>query len=89
MNERDIRAQRAYAVREGRKEGFEKGHAEGLAEGRTKGLAEGLAEGMAEGMAEGKAEGKAEVAKAMLQGGVPVEQICRFTGLTEDRVKTL
>ena len=89
MNERDIRAQRAYAVREGRKEGFEKGHAEGLAEGLAEGRTKGLAEGMAEGMAEGKVEGKVEVAKAMLQGGVPVEQICRFTGLTEDRVKTL
>ena len=93
MNERDIRAQRAYAEREGRKEGFEKGHAEGLAkgqiEGRAEGRAEGLAEGRTEGRTEGVAEGKAEVAKAMLQGGMPVDQICRFTGLPEDQVKTL
>ena len=73
MNERDIRAQRAYAVREGRKEGFEKGHAEGVAQG----------------MAQGMAEGKAEVAKAMLEGGVPMDQITRFTGLTEGQIKAL
>ena len=61
MNERDIRAQREYAAREGRKEGFEKGHA----------------------------EGKAEVAKAMLNENMPIEQIARLTGLTEDQVRAL
>lgn len=34
-----------------------------------------------EGRKEGYAEGKAEVAKAILEGGVPMDQIIRFTGL--------
>ena len=85
MNEWDIEAQREYAVREGRKEGFENGHAEGLA----KGLAEGLAKGLAKGQTEGRNEAKTEVAKAMLEGGMPIDQISRFTGLTEERIKAL
>ena len=105
MNERDIRAQREYAVREGRKEGFENGHAEGLAKGLAEGLAKGLAKGQTEGRAEGREEGreegraegraegrneaKTEVAKAMLEGGMPMDQISRFTGLTEERIKAL
>ena len=85
MNERDIRAQRAYAVREGRKEGFEQGHAEGLA----KGLAEGHAEGLAEGVAEGEAKAKASVARTMLQENMPIGQIARLTGLSETQIRAL
>ena len=81
MNERDIRAQREYAVREGRKEGFEKGHAEGRTEGRT--------EGLAEGEAKGEAKAKASVARAMLQENMPIGQIARLTGLTETQIQAL
>lgn len=35
------------------------------------------------------AEGKAEVAKAMLLGGMPVDQIMQFTGLSEVQIETL
>ena len=54
-----------------------------------KGLAEGRAEGKAEGLAEGKAERNREIALAMLQGGLSIEQIYSFTGLTADEIKNL
>ena len=43
----------------------------------------------AKGRAEGKAEGKAEVAKAMQKEGIPIEVICRVTGLTEEQIRNL
>jgi predicted transposase/invertase (TIGR01784 family) len=44
--ERDKRAEQAWALEEGWAEGHEKGHAEGLAEGREQGIEQGLAEGI-------------------------------------------
>ena len=66
-----------------------KGLAEGRAEGKAEGLTEGRAEGKAEGLAEGKAERNREVALAMLQGGLSIEQIYSFTGLTAEEIKNL
>ncbi len=77
MNERDILAQREFAERKG----FEAGYADGEAKG--------LADGTAKGMAEGMAKGKAEVAKAMLLGGMPVDQIMLFTGLSAMQIEAL
>ncbi|MBQ9452902.1 MAG: Rpn family recombination-promoting nuclease/putative transposase [Desulfovibrio sp.] len=45
--------------------------------------------GHTKGLEEGKAEGKAEVALAMLQGGLSIEQISGFTGLTADEIQGL
>ncbi len=45
--------------------------------------------GLAEGLAEGKAERNREVALAMLQGGLSIEQIYSFTGLTAEEIKNL
>ena len=81
MNEWDILAQREFAERKG----FEKGYADGEAAGE----AAGEAKGIAKGRTEGAAEGKAEVAKALLDIGMPVEQIVSVTGLTAETIEAL
>ncbi|MBQ9451843.1 MAG: hypothetical protein IJU65_00915, partial [Desulfovibrio sp.] len=53
------------------------------------GRAKGRLEGMAEGRAEGMAEGRAAVALSMLEGGMPMEQIVRFTGLSVAEIQAL
>lgn len=45
--------------------------------------------GVARMLAEDRAEGVAEVAKAMLQGGVPMDRISRFTGLPKEQIQAL
>ena len=52
-------------------------------------IAIGRAEGMAEGRIEGMAEGRAAVALSMLEGGMPMEQIVRFTGLSTAEIEAL
>lgn len=42
-----------------------------------------------EGLALGKEEGKLETARAMKADNVPVETICRYTGLSEQEVAEL
>ena len=69
----------------GRKEGWQEGRREGRQEGRQ----EGRREGRREGRQEGRKEGLLEAAKAMLQGHLPVEQIVRFTGLSQEDVQKL
>ena len=69
----------------GRKEGWQEGRREGRQEGRQ----EGRREGRQEGRLEGRKEGLLEAAKAMLQGHLPVEQIVRFTGLSQEDVQKL
>ena len=49
----------------------------------------GIAEGNADGEARGRAEEKALIAKAMLQDGLPVDAICKYTGLTAEEVASL
>ena len=81
MNERDILAQKDFAVKEAL--------AKGLAEGRTEGLAEGEARGEAKGRAEGREEGKRETAKGFLKEGVPIAIICKVTGLSQEEIRCL
>lgn len=58
-------------------------------QGYRRGLKEGLQQAKDKWLAEGKAEGKAEVAKAMLLGGMPMEQIMLFTGLSAEQIEAL
>jgi predicted transposase/invertase (TIGR01784 family) len=50
---------------------------------------EGEIKGKLEGISEGISEGKLETAKNMLKGGLPSDQIVRFTGLTLEQVEKL
>ena len=58
-------------------------------EGKMEGRAEGREEGRAEGREEGRAEGIAETARKMKEGGLPIEQISKFTGLSIEEISNL
>jgi predicted transposase/invertase (TIGR01784 family) len=61
--------------------------AKGLAEGRAEGLAEGRAEGRAEGQLIGERTKAQEIARNMLEAGIEIAQICRFTGLDVEEIQ--
>ena len=52
--------------------------------GHEAGLAEGLEAGRAEGLAE-----KLDAARKMKEDGLPVETICKYTGLTLEQITEL
>jgi len=56
---------------------------------RKEGRKEGRMEGKREGKMEGIVEGKRETARQMLNDGVTIEKIVKYTGLTEKEVKAL
>ena len=60
-----------------------------LRDAQLEGIAIGRKEGRQEGRLEGRKEGLLEAAKAMLQGHLSVEQIVRFTGLSQEDVQKL
>ena len=66
---------------------------EGIEEGRAEGRVEGRAEGRAEGLKEGRAEGIAEAQKSFVKNlhamGLPVADIQRATGLSEQDIEDL
>ena len=74
-------------------EGYEEGIEEGRAEGRAQGIAEGRAEGRAQGIAEGRAEGELEksleIARNLLSLGIPVSQVLKATGLTQEQINKI
>ena len=80
-------------IEEGRAEGRAQGIAEGRAEGRAQGIAEGRAEGKAQGIAEGRAEGELEksleIARNLLSLGIPVSQVLKATGLTQEQINKI
>lgn len=49
----------------------------------------GRAEGREEGRAEGREEGILDVARKMKSSGLDIDTICRFTGLTHEKVQSL
>ena len=68
---------------------FQKGEKKGIEKGLKKGRQEGKAEGLKEGKAEGKQQEKLEIAKQMLEDGEPIEKIKKWTGLSEQRIRSL
>ena len=52
-------------------------------------VCEGRKEGRKEGLAEGEAKAKTDMARAMLQENMPIGQIARITGLSEDQIRVL
>ena len=80
----DKRAQLKYAERKGREAGLAEGLEKGLAEGMEKGLEAGRAEGIEKAFEE-----KTSAARKMKEDGLPVETICRYTGLTLEQVTEL
>jgi predicted transposase/invertase (TIGR01784 family) len=74
---------------EGIKEGIEKGKVEGIKEGIEKGKAEGIKEGIEKGKAEGVKEGVEKIAKSLLNMNVPIAQIMKATGLSENEINEI
>ena len=60
-----------------------------LSYAKEKGEAEGMEKGKAEGLAEGKRKTKIEMAKLMLKDNKDVEEIKKYTGLTEEELENL
>ena len=54
----------------------------GKAEGRAEGKAEGRAEGRAEGIAQGERQAQLKTAKKMLDGGMPPQDVLKYTDLS-------
>ncbi len=46
-------------------------------------------EGLAEGEAKGELKGKRETAKGFLKEGVPIDVVCKVTGLSQEEVRDL
>ena len=80
-NERDL----LYRMKIYRDRGFEEGREEGRAVGRE----EGREEGRAEGLAEGEKERNIAIAKSMLKDGVSKDLVSKYTGLSQEEVKSL
>ena len=55
----------------------------------AKGRAEGRAEGRVKGRAEGRTEGKMETALKMLEDGMSVANVCKYTGLSNQQIEEL
>lgn len=74
---------------EGIEEGRAEGRAQGIAERRAEGRAEGKAQGIAEGRAEGELEKSLEIARNLLSLGIPVSQVLKATGLTQEQINKI
>ena len=57
--------------------------------GEKRGREEGIMLGKEEGIVLGKEEGAKMIAKTMIEEGLPIELIMRYTGLSEDVIATL
>ena len=77
----------------GEKRGEKRGREEGIMLGKEEGMMLGKEEGMMlgkeEGIMLGKEEGAKMIAKTMIDEGLPIELIMRYTGLSEDVVVAL
>ena len=69
----------------GEKRGEKRGREEGIMLGKE----EGMMLGKEEGIMLGKEEGAKMIAKTMIDEGLPIELIMRYTGLSEDVVVAL
>ena len=79
-------------IEEGRKEGIKEGIEEGKKEGREEGIKKGREEGLKEGIEKGKKEALKkyeQVILKMYKSDVKIEDICKFTELTEEEINKI
>ena len=62
---------------------------DGREQGREEGLEQGRAEGLQAGIEQGSREAAARIARKLLASGMPQEQVCELTGLTDEQVGKL
>jgi predicted transposase YdaD len=74
-------------------EGMERGRQAGIHEGIERGIARGRQEGIYEGIERGIERGKFErdkmLVRNMLNQGLEIDDISRFTGLSKERIEEL
>ena len=58
-------------------------------DGREQGREEGRAEGLQAGIEQGSLEAAARIARKLLASGMPQEQVCEPTGLSDEQIATL
>ena len=92
---------RRHGFSDGKKEGYKEGREEGLQEGVEEGRKVGREEGREEGRKVGREEGRKEGhelgvmderiknAKAMKGLGIPIESICKVTGMSASEIESL
>ena len=61
----------------------------GIKKGREEGLEKGRKEGRLAGKKEGRAEERTLIAKNMKEGGMDIQIIIRYTGLTKEQIDQL
>ena len=86
-NEAEIWANTEHS--RGLEEGLEQGRAEGITIGQSQGHAEGLAEGITIGQSQGETNKAIKIAKQMLNDGVDLNIITKYTGLTSKEIEEL
>ena len=59
------------------------------ARGEAKGIAKGMATGMAKGMEKGMAKGRCDMISQMIQNGMPIDMIARYTNFTVEKIKDI
>ena len=87
--ERERNAYFINALAEAKQEAMQEGRQKGLQEGRQKGLQEGRQEGRQQGRQEGRLAEKIENARAMLQDGMSVELVAKYSRLPVTEVNKL
>lgn len=91
------RGARDKAIKEGLEQGIQQGIQQGLEQGLEQGIQQGLQQGLQQGIEKGVQQGleqgiqqeKMETARNMLRENVPVDIICKCTGLSKEAVEQL
>ena len=76
-------------VEQGRQEGIEKGIGIGIQQGREQGLQKGIQKGLQKGLQKGIKETARNTAKRMLDDGLSLELISKYTGLSLYELKKI
>ncbi len=74
---------------EGMQKGMQKGIREGKQEGIQTGMQQGMQKGVQQGMIKGVQQGKTELILNMLNQGIKVEDVSKFTGLPIEEIKLI
>ncbi len=64
-------------------------HVSAIEGAKEEGIAEGITKGIAKGIAEGKAQANNEIALKLLEMKLPLSDIVKATGLTEEEIRKL
>lgn len=83
------RKAREEGLEEGKKEGIKQGIKQGIEEGKKEGIKEGIEQGIEKGLEKGIKQGKIEIAKNMLNDGINIEMISKYTKIPIEKIKEL